>query len=58
MFGGSEEGNFYALDAKTGKLLWEIQTGGSIAANPVGFLLDGKQHVAIAAGQSLMVFGL
>ena len=58
VFGGSEEGNFYALDAKTGKLLWEIQTGGSIAANPVGFLIDGKQHVAIAAGQSLMVFGL
>ena len=58
VFGGSEEGNFYALDATTGKLLWEIQTGGSIAANPVGFLIDGKQHVAIAAGQSLMVFGL
>lgn len=58
VFGGSAEGNFYALDAQTGKLVWEIQTGGPIAANPVGFNIDGKQHVAIAAGQSLFVFGL
>ena len=58
VFGGSEEGNFYALDAQTGKPVWEVQTGGSIAANPIGFLIDGKQHVAIAAGQALLVFGL
>jgi alcohol dehydrogenase (cytochrome c) len=58
VFGGSAEGNFYALDAQTGKPVWDIQTGGAIAANPVGFSIDGKQHVAIAAGQSLFVFGL
>ena len=58
VFGGSEEGNFFALNAQTGKPMWQIQTGGSIIANPVGFLIDGKQHVAIASGQSLLVFGL
>ncbi len=58
VFSGSNEGNFYALDAETGKPLWEIQTGAAITANPIGFLIDGKQHVAIAAGQALFVFGL
>jgi len=58
VFGGSNEGNFYALDASTGKALWDFQTGGYIAANPISFLIDGKQHVAIAAGQALFVFGL
>jgi alcohol dehydrogenase (cytochrome c) len=58
VFGGSDEGNFFALDALSGKELWDFQTGGAIAANPISFLIDGKQHVAIAAGHSLFVFGL
>jgi alcohol dehydrogenase (cytochrome c) len=58
VFGGSEEGNFYALDAETGKSLWQFQTGGRIAANPTSFSIDGRQHVAIAAGNALLVFGL
>ena len=58
VFSGSDEGNFYALDATTGKPLWDFQTGGFIAANPISFTIDGKQQVAIAAGRSLYVFGL
>ena len=58
VFGGSDEGNFYALDALSGKALWDFQTGGQIVANPISFLIDGKQHVAIAAGHALFVFGL
>jgi alcohol dehydrogenase (cytochrome c) len=58
VFGGSNEGNFYALDARTGKPLWDIQTGGGIYANPVSSAVEGKQHVAIAAGNALLVFGL
>jgi alcohol dehydrogenase (cytochrome c) len=58
VFGGSNEGNFYALDGNTGKPLWDFQTGGGIVANPISFLIDGKQHVAIAAGQAVFVFGL
>ena len=30
VFGGSNEGNFYALDARTGNALWQFQTGGPI----------------------------
>jgi alcohol dehydrogenase (cytochrome c) len=58
VFSGSSEGNFYALDAKTGKPLWDFQAGGGIGANPISFLIDGKQHVAISADRVLYVFGL
>jgi alcohol dehydrogenase (cytochrome c) len=58
VFSGSDEGNFFALDARTGKPLWDFQTGGGIAANPVSFTIDGKQCVAIAADRVLYVFGL
>ena len=58
VFGGANEGNFFALEAQTGKALWEIQTGSQIRANPISFAIDGKQHVAIAAGTALFVFGL
>lgn len=58
VFGCANEGNFFALDAQTGKPLWEIQTGSQIRANPISFSIDGKQHVAIAAGGALLVFGL
>ncbi len=58
VFGGSDEGNFFALDGATGKPLWQFQTGGRIKSNPISFLIDGKQHVAIAAGQAIFVFGL
>jgi alcohol dehydrogenase (cytochrome c) len=56
VFGGTYEGNFFALEATSGKLLWYFQTGGRIGANPVTFLIGGKQYVAIAAGQGLFVF--
>ena len=58
VFGGSQEGDFYALDAETGKPLWQFQTGGAIRANPISFSMDGAQQVVIAAGSVLFVFGL
>ncbi len=58
VFGGSDEGNFFALDARTGKPLWDFQTGGAIASNPISFAVDGKQHIAVAADRALFVFGL
>lgn len=57
-FGGCDEGYFFALDAVTGKPLWRFQTGGKIIANPMSYLSEGKQRVAIAAGHALYVFGV
>jgi alcohol dehydrogenase (cytochrome c) len=58
VFSGSDEGNFYALDAQSGKPLWDFQTGGAIIANPVSFTIDGHQCIAIAADRVLYLFGL
>ncbi len=56
VFTGNRDGNFIALDAASGRPLWHFQTGGMVWANPVSFLVDGRQCVAIAAGSSLLVF--
>jgi alcohol dehydrogenase (cytochrome c) len=58
VFGGSNEGNFYALDARTGRALWQFQTGGPIRSGPMAFLADGKQRIAVAGGRGFYVFGL
>jgi alcohol dehydrogenase (cytochrome c) len=58
VFGGSNEGIVYALDARTGQPLWHFRTGGVINSNPISFLSGGRQQVAIAAGRSIYVFGL
>jgi alcohol dehydrogenase (cytochrome c) len=58
VFGGTEEGNFIALDADTGKPLWDLQLGGNVRGIPISYAVDGKQYVAIAAGNALFAFAL
>jgi alcohol dehydrogenase (cytochrome c) len=58
VFGSTNEGQVYALDAGTGKLLWRYQAGGSARSNPITYLSEGKQHVAVTVGNALYVFGL
>lgn len=58
VFSGSNEGNFYALDATTGAPLWQFQVGGMVRSNPTTFLVDGRQHVSVAAGRAVFVFAL
>jgi alcohol dehydrogenase (cytochrome c) len=58
VFEGDRQGYFFALDAKTGKPLWKFQTGGPINAGAISYQFEGKQYVAVAAGPSVIVFGL
>ena len=58
VFGGTDEGNFFALDGGTGESLWQFPTGGKIAANPISFSIEGKQQVVIAAGNAIFAFWL
>ena len=48
--GGTNDRKFHALDASTGKLLWEFPTNSGILAPPVSFMLDGKQYIAVVSG--------
>jgi len=50
VFRGEPDGNFVALDAKTGEVLWKFQTGFGADAPPVSYEVDGDQYVAIATG--------
>ncbi|HYL10106.1 MAG TPA: PQQ-dependent dehydrogenase, methanol/ethanol family [Candidatus Acidoferrales bacterium] len=58
VFAGDIEGNLIAFDARTGKALWHFQTGSAIYASPMTFSVDGRQYVAIAAGNALLTFAL
>ena len=55
---GSQDQNFFALDAATGRELWLVNTGGRTVAAPITFLYRGKQMVTIAAGHDILTFGL
>jgi alcohol dehydrogenase (cytochrome c) len=58
LFSGNMEGHFFALDCHTGELLWRVYLGGRVANSPITYLVDGKQHVSIAAGNALYTFAL
>ena len=58
LFSGTIEGNFIALDARTGKLIWRAYLGGRMVNSPITYLSAGKQYVSVAAGHSLFTFGL
>ena len=58
LFASIRDGNLAALDARTGAHLWHFQTGTAPAASPVSYAVDGKQYVAIAAGNTIYSFAL
>jgi alcohol dehydrogenase (cytochrome c) len=58
VFGSTRDGNIVALDAKTGKHLWHFETGGNNAASPISYAIDGRQYVALAAGNTVFSFAL
>jgi alcohol dehydrogenase (cytochrome c) len=56
-FGNDAEG-FEAVDATTGASLWHFNTGQSMHASPMSYVVEGKQYIAIAAGSDLFSFAL
>jgi len=58
VFAASRDGNLIALDARTGAHQWHFQTGGTMAASPMSFAVDGRQYVAISAGNTIFSFAL
>ncbi|MGH9675434.1 MAG: pyrroloquinoline quinone-dependent dehydrogenase [Bryobacteraceae bacterium] len=58
VFSATPSGNFYALDARTGKELWHFNGGDRVHASPITFLSRGKQVISIAIGDLLIAFAL
>jgi alcohol dehydrogenase (cytochrome c) len=58
LFSGGREGYFYALNARTGELLWKMATGGQVNSGPMSYSINGRQYISVAAGNSLFAFAL
>jgi alcohol dehydrogenase (cytochrome c) len=58
LFTGSNEGYFFALDARTGGLLWRASVGGQVASGPISYSVQERQYVGVAAGNVLLAYAL
>jgi len=58
LFVGGREGYFMAMDARSGELLWKAAVGGQVSSGPMSYSVNGKQYIAVSAGNSLFVYGL
>jgi alcohol dehydrogenase (cytochrome c) len=57
VFGGDFT-SLYAVDARDGQELWRMNVGGYVNAAPITWATGGKQRVTVAAGRSILTFGL
>jgi alcohol dehydrogenase (cytochrome c) len=58
LFSGGREGYFFALDARSGALLWKFTVGAPVVSGAMSYSVNGKQYIAVAAGSSLFAFAL
>jgi alcohol dehydrogenase (cytochrome c) len=58
VFYGDGTGAFVAADVRDGRRLWHFNTGQSWKAGPMTYTVDGRQYVAVAAGSTILAFGL
>jgi alcohol dehydrogenase (cytochrome c) len=49
-FVGDYDRTFKAVDARSGKILWETRLGTTVQGYPVSFSIDGKQYIAVTTG--------
>jgi PQQ-dependent dehydrogenase (methanol/ethanol family) len=51
VFYGTMDGWFKAIDARTGKLLWQFKTGSGIIGQPISYRgPDSRQYIAVPSG--------
>ncbi len=58
VFHGEPDGNLQALNANTGDLLWQFQTGSNESGPAALYQLDGEDYVAVVASTALWAFKL
>lgn len=50
VFAGEPNGDFNALDARSGQILRKFKTGSGIHSNPIAYSVRGKQYIAVPTG--------
>ena len=55
---GDGSGALVAADSATGKLLWHFQTNQGWKGGPMTYMVDGKQYIGVAAGNTILAFAL
>jgi alcohol dehydrogenase (cytochrome c) len=50
VFTGLATGEVAALDARSGRILWQFQTGSGIHGSPMTYSVGGKQYLAVPSG--------
>lgn len=50
LFTGLETGEFLAIDAESGKTLWQFKTSSGVNSNPITWSHQGKQYVTVLVG--------
>jgi len=58
VFFGEDSGAFMAVDAATGRELWQFPANQFWTASPMTYTFDDQQYVAVAAGSAILAFGL
>jgi alcohol dehydrogenase (cytochrome c) len=51
VFTGKLSGDFVALDAATGRTVWQFRTGSSVNATAITYMHNGRQYVTVASGR-------
>jgi outer membrane protein assembly factor BamB len=58
VFFGDDNGDFAAVDARTGQRLWRFAANTIWCLSPMAYAVGGQQFIAVAAGGSIFAFGL
>jgi alcohol dehydrogenase (cytochrome c) len=58
VFSADFEGQFAAMEARTGKVLWHFNTGQRLNSGPMTYSVNGKQYVGLTAGSDVIGFSL
>ncbi len=58
LFSGDPSGNVIAWDPVTGHILWHFHLQSPVSNGPMTYVLDGRQYLAVGAGDTLYAFSL
>ncbi len=56
--GGKNSGVLYALDARTGEVMYTFDTGGIIITSPTAYMMNGVEYLSIISTDLVVTFAL